>query len=187
MRKKNLPWSEISRRRQNLWVKMQKIEWVKARSNLKRREGEREFGEMRKANKSATVPHLNANSRLSEMSVRGKIKKSRPGETLSLKSPLVQGILAQASHYSLKRVYQKNWMAQVLHISPRRDMFSLGEILCSFGKFWFCHFSNFCSTSPHLIHDPFNPNNSKTHIKPYFSQFSIIPKGFTSTNSKSSF
>jgi len=81
------------------------------------------------------------------MSVRGKIKKSRPGEALSLKSPLVQGILAQASHYSLKRVYQKNLMAQVLHISPRRDMFSLGEILCSFGKLWFCHFSNFCSTS----------------------------------------
>ena len=87
---------------------------------------------------SATVPHLNANSRLSDSfslkrDERGrKIKKSHAGETVSPKTPLVQGILAQASHYSLKRVYQQNSLAQVLHISPRRDMFSLGEIFMQF-------------------------------------------------------
>jgi len=121
------------------------------------------------------------------MSVREKLKKSRAGETVSPKTPLVQGILAQASHYSLKRVYQQNCLAQVLHISPRWDMFSLGEISCSFGTPWFCHFSIFGSTFTHSIHDPLSSNNSETHTKPYFNQFSTIPKSFISLNLKSSY
>jgi len=161
------------------------------RSKLRRKNvsesWERGFGE-RKLRSSAPTTHLNANSRLSDsFSLKRdererKIKKSRAGETVSPKTPLVQGILAQASHYSLKRVYQQNFLAQVLHTSPRRDMFSLGEISCSFGTPLFCHFSIFGSTFTHSIHDPLNPNNSKAHIKPYVNQFSIIPKGFTSTN-----
>ena len=87
---------------------------------------------------SAPVPALSAISRLSDgVSLKRdkrerKIKKSRAGETVSPKTSLVQGILAYASHDSLKRVYQQNWLAQVLHISPRRDMFSLGEIFVQF-------------------------------------------------------
>jgi len=36
--------------------------------------------------------------------------------------------------------------------------------------------------APHSIHDPFSSNNSETHTKPYFNQFSTIPKGFISLN-----
>ena len=197
MRKKNLPWSEISKGRRNLWVKMQRTEWVNGAPKEWERNVseccERGFEEKKKGVNSAPVPHLSAISRSSDIvSLKWdervqNIKKPRASETVSPKTLLVQGILSQASHYLPKRVYQQKWLAQVLHISPRREMFSLGEISWSFGKLWFCHFSNFCSTFTHLIHDPFNPNNSKTHIKPCFNQFSIIPKGFTSTNSKSSF
>ena len=94
--------------------------------------------ERKRAMSYATVPHLNANSRssncfsLKQDERERKIKKPRAGETVSPKTPLVQSILAQASHDSLKRVYQQNWLAQVLHISPKRDMFSLGEIFVQF-------------------------------------------------------
>ena len=121
---------------------MQRKERVIARSKLRRGESERDVGEglgEKKMRNFCPCPDLSANSRLSgSFSLKRdererKIKKSRAGETVSPKTPLVQGILAQASHYSPKRVYQQKRLAQVLHISPRRDMFSLGEISCSFG------------------------------------------------------
>jgi len=51
----------------------------------------------------------------------------------------------------------------------------------------FATFQFFCSIFTHSFHDLFSSNNSETHIKPYFNQCSIIPKGFISKNSKSSY
>ena len=120
-------------------------------------------------------PDLSANSRLSDsFSLKRdererKIKKSRASETVSPKSPLVQGILAQARHYSLKRVYQQTWLAQVLHISPRRDMFSLGEIFMQFSHTLILPLFNFWFTFTQPFHDLFSPINSETHTKPHFN------------------
>ena len=170
MRSRTYLEGELAKGGRKFWVKMQR-KWVNG-GTPKEWKGEfwaRVVGEsLGKENwtSSASVPLLSTISRLSDsFSLKRdererKIKKSRAGETVSPKTPLVQGILARASHYSLKRVYQQKWLAQVLHISPRRDMFSLGEISMQFWHTLILPLFNFWFTFTQPFHDPFSPINS---------------------------
>jgi len=87
---------------------------------------------------SAPVPTLSAFSRSSDrISLKRdererNIKKSRAGETVSPKTLLVQGILAQASHVSLKRDYQRKFLVWFFAYLAQARKLNFGQ---NFGSF----------------------------------------------------
>ena len=125
--------------------------------------------------------------RLSEMSMAETLKShaqarlchpnclgtghSRPGEPCLAELRLSEKILVLFSTY-LAQARKLNFWAKIWQ-------FYRAQI--------FCHFSQLRSTCTRSNHDHFSAIKPKTHIKPFFNSFFIIPKGFPTSNLKSSY
>jgi len=126
-------------------------------------------------------------SRLSEMSVAETLKSLAQARLRCLKLSWYKAFLPKRAMSCLSEITIENFWFGFLHISPKRESWFLGENLAVLQSTNFCHFSQLKSTCTHSTHDQSSVIKLETHIKPFFNSFFIIPKGFTSTNSKSSF